>query len=105
MISDLTTEINELAQGGAKFSMSEETRKAYVGAVDAFRDKLQGHLDTINKLEGLGEPGGLQSAQDTKANLQRQGNAFKYSIAEYMKYLEAFSDAVDKATKQLIDAD
>jgi hypothetical protein len=105
MISDLTTEINDLGENGAKdLALSEDAHKAYVSAITTFRDKLQAQLDAINALEGLGDPGELESAIATKANLQRQGNAFKYSIAEYMKYLDAFSAAVDKAAKRLIDA-
>lgn len=105
MIVDLTSELHGLAENGAKdLSISQETSKAYTDAIDEFREKLQGHLDTINGIEGLGDPGGLQSAIDTKAHLQRQGNAFKYSIMEYMRYLDAFSDAVDKAAKRLMDA-
>lgn len=105
MIVDLETELRQLAANGSKeLKLSEDVRDKYIDAINEFRTALQGRLDTINALEGIGDPGGLGSAQQTKANLQRQGNAFKYSIQEYMGYLDSLADTVEKAAKRLVES-
>jgi hypothetical protein len=105
VISDLTSDMIGLAKGGKiDLALSVGTRDMYVAAILDFRNALQGRLDTINALEGLGDPGGLGSAIATKANLQRSGNAFKYAIAEYLDYLDSFADTVIMSADRLIEA-
>ncbi|BBY84643.1 MULTISPECIES: hypothetical protein [Mycolicibacterium] len=88
--------------GEPDLKLTTEVRDAYIKAVHDLRDLLNEQLKKINALPGYGEPGDLQSALQTKTNLQHGINDLKRVIGEYTKYLDAFADTVTEAGKRLI---
>ena len=90
------------ADGDADLKLTAEVRDAYVKAVHDFRDQLNAQLIKVNGLPGYGDPGGFQSAAQTKSNLEHGCNELKRVIVEYTKYLDAFADTVTEAGKCLI---
>ncbi|KAA0096630.1 hypothetical protein CIW49_18295 [Mycolicibacterium sp. P1-18] len=90
--------------GEADLKLTTEVRDAYIKAVHDFRDLLNAQLTKVNGLPGYGEPGGFQSAQQTKGNLQNGIDDLKKVIANYNDYLDAFAETVTEAGKRLIQS-
>jgi hypothetical protein len=88
--------------GEADLKLTTEVRDAYIKAVHDFRDLLNAQLAKVNGLPGYGEPGGFQSAAQTKSNLEHGCNEVKRVIGDYVEYLDAFADTVTEAGKRLI---
>jgi hypothetical protein len=88
--------------GEADLKLTTEVRDAYIKAVHDFRDLLNAQLSQVNGLPGYGDPGGFQSAAQTKSNLEHGCNELKRVITEYTKYLDAFAGTVSEAGKRLI---
>jgi hypothetical protein len=90
--------------GEADLKLTTEVRDAYIKAVHDFRDLLNAQLNKVNGLSGYGDPGGLQSAAQTKSNLEQGCNELKRAIGNYNKYLDTFADTVTEAGKRLIQS-
>jgi len=88
--------------GEADLKLTTEVRDAYIKAVHDFRDLLNAQLGQVNGLPGYGDPGGFQSAAQTKSNLEHGCNELKRVIGEYNEYLDAFADTVTEAGKRLV---
>ena len=92
----------DATNGEADLKLTTEVRDAYIKAVHDFRDLLNEQLKKINALPGYGATGDLQSAAQTKNNLQQGCDELKKVIGDYTKYLDAFADTVTEAGKRLI---
>ena len=90
--------------GDPDVALTAGVRDAYIKAVHDFRDLLTEQLDKVNALPHYGSPGGFQSAQQTKTNLEQGCNELKAVITDYNKYLDAFADTVTEAGKRLIQS-
>jgi hypothetical protein len=88
----------------ADLELTAEVRDSYIKAVHDFRDLLNDQLKKVNALPAYGPPGDLQSAAQTKSNLEHGCNELKRVIADYNKYLDAFADTVTEAGKRLIQS-
>ncbi|MCV7063020.1 hypothetical protein H7I76_26830 [Mycolicibacterium vaccae] len=82
----------------------EEVRDAYIKAVHEFRDLLNEQLKKVEGLPGYDSHGTLESAAQTKRNLDSGCNELKRVIKEYTEYLDAFADTVTAAGKRLIES-
>jgi len=103
MVDSMNGLKNAATNGEADLKLSAEVRDAYIKAVHDFRDLLNAQLAKVNALPGYGPPGGLQSAAQTKSNLEHGCNELKRVIGEYNTYLDAFADTVTEAGKRLIN--
>jgi hypothetical protein len=90
--------------GEPDLKLTTEVRDAYIKAVHDFRDLLNEQLNKVNALPPYGSPGGLQSAAQTKSNLEHGCNELKRVIADYNKYLDSFADTVTEVGKRLIQS-
>lgn len=88
--------------GEADLKLTTEVRDAYIKAVHDFRDLLNEQLNKVNALPAYGAPGDLQSAAQTKSNLENGCNELKRVITEYTRYLDAFAGTVTETGKRLI---
>lgn len=88
--------------GEADLKLTTEVKHSYIKAVHDFRDLLNEQLTKVNALPAYGPPGDLQSAAQTKSNLEHGCNELKRVIGEYNEYLDAFADTVTEAGKRLI---
>jgi hypothetical protein len=91
-------------KGAADLKLTTEVRDAYIKAVHDFRDLLNAQLNKVNALPAYGPPGDLQSAAQTKGNLEHGRDELKRAIANYNDYLDAFADTVTEAGKRLIQS-
>jgi hypothetical protein len=90
--------------GEADLKLTTEVRDSYIKAVHDFRDLLKEQLNKVNALPAYGPPGDLQSAAQTKSNLEHGCNELKRVINDYTEYLDAFADTVTEAGKRLISS-
>jgi hypothetical protein len=91
-------------KGDADLKLTTEVRDAYIKAVHDFRDLLNAQSNKVNGLPAYGDPGGFQSAAQTKSNLEHGCDELKRAIANYNEYLDAFADTVTEAGKRLIQS-
>jgi hypothetical protein len=105
-ISSLNSGLKQLQNSGpADLKLSTDTQNAYLNIVKTFRDALNNELTTITKLGGLGSPGSLGSANQTKNNLELDISGLggiQASINQYLSYLDQFSATVKAAGNRLI---
>ena len=90
--------------GDADLKLTTEVRDAYINAAHDFRDLLNDQLKKTYALPAYGSPGDLQSATQTRHNLETGINEFNRVINDYIKYLDAFADTVTEAGKRLIES-
>jgi hypothetical protein len=105
-ISSLNSGLKQLQDSGpADLKLSTDTQNDYLNAVKTFRDSLNTQLTTIKGMGGLGDPGGLGSAIQTKNNLELDVNGLggiQDSINQYLSYLDQFSATVKAACTRLV---
>lgn len=90
--------------GEPDLELTKEVRDAYIKAVHEFRDLLNEQLKKVEGLPGYDSHGTLESAAQTKRNLDSGCNELKRVIKEYTEYLDAFADTVTAAGKRLIES-
>jgi hypothetical protein len=103
-IDSMTVLKDGAKNGEPDLKLTAEVRDAYIKAVHEFRDLLNEQLKKVEGLPAYGSPGDLQSAAQTRSNLERGCNELKRVIKEYTKYLDAFADTVTAAGKRLIES-
>jgi hypothetical protein len=105
-ISSLNSGLKQLQNSGpADLKLSTDTQKAYLKIINDFHTALNNELTTIKNLGGLGSPGSLGSANQTKNNLELDITGLggiQQSINQYLSYLEQFSATVTAAGNRLI---
>ncbi|CPW81510.1 hypothetical protein LK468_16905 [Mycobacteroides abscessus] len=77
-----------MATGTPKLEWDERHLNGILGAVKAFRDELQTQCDAIDSLMSFGDPGSLESAQNTRDNLIHDAQGLKSKLAGYIAYLD-----------------
>jgi hypothetical protein len=104
-IEDLTNQLKQLKKHGeADLQLSPFVCQQYVAAVRDFRGALIEQRDVILGLKGLGDPGGFQSAQETKNRLLlniTDTDGILATINDYIDYLFEFQNTVIAACKRL----
>jgi hypothetical protein len=105
-ISSLSSGLKQLQNSGpADLKLSSATQTDYLNIIKAFHTALNNELTTIKNLGGLGNPGSLGSANQTKNNLELDITGLEgiqQSINQYLSYLEQFSATVKAAGNRLI---
>jgi len=105
-ISSLSSGLKQLQNSGpADLKLSSATQTDYLNIIKAFHTALNNELTTIKNLGGLGNPGSLGSANQTKNNLVLDITGLEgiqQSINQYLSYLEQFSATVKAAGNRLI---
>jgi hypothetical protein len=91
-------------KGHADLKLTTEVRDAYIKAVHDFRDLINDQLKKTYALPGYGPPGDLQSAAQTRSNLELGIHELNRVLNDYVKYLDAFADTVTEAGKRLIES-
>jgi hypothetical protein len=105
-IGSLNSGLKQLQKSGpADLKLSSAAQTDYLNIIDAFHTALNNELTTIKNLGGLGSPGSLASANETKNNLELDITGLEgiqQSINQYLSYLEQFSATVKAAGNRLI---
>lgn len=104
-IEDLTTGLTQLKEHGeADLQLSDFIRDQYVAAVQDFRGVLQDQRDKILGLRTLGNPGGYDSAVETRNRLVLnvvETDGVLDTLDKYIAYLDEFEATVNAAFKRL----
>jgi hypothetical protein len=107
-IDGLTTNLDQIKDSGPPdIKLSTATRDEYLKVIKTFRTALQTQRDKMNTVQPLGDPGALGSAIQTKANLELDVHGpggITETTDKYLKYLDDFSDTVNKAATRLIQS-
>jgi hypothetical protein len=108
-IDSLTCDMRNFANNGkADLKFSTATLDKYLGILATYRDALKSERDKLDGLTTLKNVGTLDSAIQTKKNLQDDMNGsdgIQDSLTQYLTYLDDFEQAMRAASKRLIDAD
>jgi hypothetical protein len=108
-IDSLTCDMRNFANNGkADLKFSTATLDKYLGILATYRDALKSERDKLDGLTTLKNVGTLDSAIQTKKNLQDDmngSNGIQDSLTQYLTYLDDFEQAMRAASKRLIDAD
>lgn len=104
-IEDLTNQLKQLKEHGeADLQLSPFMRDQYLVAIRDFRSALKDQRDKIDGLDGLGDPGGYESAQETKLRLVLNvvdTDGILATLDKYIDYLDEFKATVTAACKRL----
>lgn len=104
-IEDLTAGMKQLkASEHADLKLSEDVKKQYVTAAETLRQGISTAREMIasQNLGSLGEVGTLQSASQTKSNLQNDAQEISKQLSDYEDYLTVFADTVKQAADNII---
>jgi hypothetical protein len=108
-IDSLTCDMRNFANNGkADLKFSTATLDKYLGILATYRDALKSERDKLDGLTTLKNVGTLDSAIQTKKNLQDDMNGsdgIQDSLTQYLTYLDDFEQAMRAASKRLLDAD
>ena len=89
----------------ADITFSTATRDQYLSILATYRSSLNDQLQKIKQLETLGNVGTLDSANQTKDNLQTDvtGNkGIEEFVNKYLDYLDEFEQSIKTAADRLI---
>jgi hypothetical protein len=104
-IEDLTNQLKQLKEHGeADLQLSPAICRQYVSAIREFRGALLTQRDVIIGLQGLGDPGGYASAQETRRRLTLNivdTDGILATVNGYIDYLAEFQATVIAACKRL----
>jgi len=106
-IDSLTNDMKNFKNGPVDLKLSPATRDKYLAIITTFRDSLAGERDKMSQLETLGNVGTLDSAAQTKKNLENDvtgPQGIEDSVTKYLNYLDEFEQAVKEACNRLLDA-
>jgi hypothetical protein len=107
-IDSLTDAINQLAKTGQPdVKLSTATRDQYLKIITDFRSLIEWERQKMPSISTIGNVGSLNSADQTKKNLQLDmtgASGIEQTTDKYIKYLDAFENAVKKAADRLIQS-
>jgi hypothetical protein len=107
-IPDLTSGLKALGDSGpADLKLSTDAKNAYLKIIGTFRTSLQTYQNQIKGMGGLGSPGNLGSAIETKNNLDLDVNGLQgieTALGQYLDYLDQFETTVKDAANRLIQS-
>jgi hypothetical protein len=102
----LTDGLKDIQKNGkADLKLSSATRDKYLSIISNFRSALQAQQKAIAGLPGLGFPGELASAGQTKQNLELDVTGLtgiEPAVNKYLDYLDEFEKTVKAAADKLI---
>jgi hypothetical protein len=105
-LDPLTQNLNQIKNSGKPdIKLSTDTKNQYLAVIKTFRDALQAQRDKMNGVQPLGNPGTLSSANQTKTNLDMDvtgPGGITETTDKYLKYLDDFTDTINKAASRLI---
>jgi hypothetical protein len=107
-IDDLQNALKQLEDNGEPdIKLSADTRDKYIKLFQDFSDALTDQLHAAQSVPELGYPGLLNSAIQTKNNLELDNtglSGFQHSMNDYISYLGTFIDTVNKAADRLLQS-
>jgi hypothetical protein len=93
--------------GKPDVKLSTETKDKYLALIGSFHDQLMVQRKKIDTIAPLGNPGELESAQQTRNNLTTDVSGpggITETLDKYLNYLDEFRDTVNKAATRLIQS-
>jgi hypothetical protein len=108
-IDSLTCDMKNFADDGkADLKFSAATLDKYLNILGTYRDALKSEKGKLDGLTAMDNVGTLDSAIQTKNNLQDDitgPDGLQASLTKYLTYLDDFEQAMRAASKRLLDAD
>jgi hypothetical protein len=106
-IDNLGAGLQDLIKDGPPdLKLSDETKKKYLALITNFRTGIQYERDAMDRFTAIGDPGTLESASQTKNNfvLDVTGyNGIRPTLNNYLNYLDAFADTLQKAADRALN--